>query len=261
MAGTFGCAALQADIPSLESNVNAHSASINRLRAQSDELKGRIDALAARQQEFASGAAAQAKLGLQIDRLEARLNELSGNVDEVSQRLKDTGAKVERLSALEARLAALEEKTGLAQAQLQALSSNPSAVYEDGLKLLRSGQPEAARKRLADYLKTNPEGDLAPNAQYWLAESYYDQERYEEAVVEYQNVIDHYPRAEKVAGALLKQAMSFQRLKSPQNAKLLLEKLIEKYPASSQAELAKKELAGLKGAESAKPAPEPKKKK
>jgi tol-pal system protein YbgF len=239
LAAALGCAALETDIPALESNVNAHTASINRLRAQVDELQGRLDALAARHRQLTQKEPAQARLVAQLDQLDARLNELAGRIEENRHFLGEVGTRLERLTALESRLAVLEEKT----AQLTALRGGPASPYEEALALLRGGQPEAARAKLTEFLKKNPDSELAPNARFWLAESYYDQQRYEEAIVEYQEVIERYPASEKAAGALLKQAMSFERLGSPDNARLLREKLIDTYPASPQAEVARKQLA------------------
>jgi TolA-binding protein len=61
----------------------------------------------------------------------------------------------------------------------------------------------------------------------------------------YETLIKEYPHNEKVPGALLKQGLSFAEIGDKKTAKVILDKLIEKYPDSREAALAKKKKAEL----------------
>ena len=54
------------------------------------------------------------------------------------------------------------------------------------------------------FLVSFPDSQLAGNAQYWLAESYYVTDQFEQALPQFQQVISGYPRSRKVPDALLK---------------------------------------------------------
>jgi len=56
---------------------------------------------------------------------------------------------------------------------------------------------------------------MAPNAQYWLAESYYGQKNYPQAIEEFDLVIRDYPDSPKVPSALSKQADAYVQMATP----------------------------------------------
>ena len=49
------------------------------------------------------------------------------------------------------------------------------------------------------YVQQNPTAPLAPNAYYWMGESYMNLKAYEKAIVQFQEVIDRFPQSEKAA--------------------------------------------------------------
>ena len=64
--------------------------------------------------------------------------------------------------------------------------------------------------------------------------------------MEYEKAITKYPESGKMPAALFKQALAFMELGDKTNAKNLLKKVIERYPNSEQAEMAKKKLEIIK---------------
>ncbi|WP_153303847.1 tetratricopeptide repeat protein, partial [Thermosulfurimonas dismutans] len=76
-------------------------------------------------------------------------------------------------------------------------------------------------------------------------ETYYAERRYEEAILEYQKVIDRFPQSYKVPAALLKQGLSFLRLGDTEAARILFKKIVKDYPKSEQATTARKYLKRL----------------
>jgi tol-pal system protein YbgF len=124
--------------------------------------------------------------------------------------------------------------------------STPDALYLKGLDLLKAGDYVTARGHFTKFLDQNPNHDLAANAHYWIGETYYSEKNYEAAILSYQEVIKNYPGKEKVAAAMLKQAMSFEAIKDTKSAKFILKKLVEGFPKSEEAKKAKVLLKGMK---------------
>jgi TolA-binding protein len=79
-----------------------------------------------------------------------------------------------------------------------------------------------------------------------MGECEYNLQRFEEAILEYQKVISEYPKSNKMPDSLLKQGMAFAKLGDNESAKIVLNKLIKKYPKSPQAGVAKKKLVRIK---------------
>ena len=79
----------------------------------------------------------------------------------------------------------------------------------------------------------------------WIGESYYREKWFERAILEYQTVIEKYPKGNKVPAAMLKQGMALQKIGEKPSARLIFEELINKYPKASEAAIAKKKLKEL----------------
>ncbi|MCD4652335.1 tol-pal system protein YbgF, partial [bacterium] len=84
---------------------------------------------------------------------------------------------------------------------------------------------------------------LADNAQYWIGECYYSQQRYDEALVEFNQVLQKYPEGDKYIPAMLKKGLSQIETGNLQNGRAALSKLIEDYPYSTEARIAQDRLA------------------
>jgi TolA-binding protein len=69
--------------------------------------------------------------------------------------------------------------------------------------------------------------------------------QYEQAILAYQEVIKKYPNGNKVPNAMLRQAFAFYEIKDKVSSRLLLKKIIKKYPDSSEAKIASAKLKTL----------------
>lgn len=119
-------------------------------------------------------------------------------------------------------------------------------LYSKAYKDFKNGDIKAARRGFRKYLKLFPNTVYSDNAQYWLGESFFMEKKYGEAILEFEEVIRKYPEGNKVPNALLKQGLAFYRLGDKTSARLLLQKVVKKYPGSHQAKIAKRELKKLR---------------
>ncbi len=118
--------------------------------------------------------------------------------------------------------------------------------YAKAKQSFDKGEYEDARELFRSFLKQYPKSKRADNAQFWLGEIYYREKWYEKAILEYQKVIENYPKGNKTASALLKQGLAFLNLDDKANARLILKELIRKFPDSNEASVAKNKLKTLK---------------
>lgn len=115
------------------------------------------------------------------------------------------------------------------------VSQDPRAQYEEAFQLLRDGNYPRAASEFSAFLRTFPESVLASNAQYWLAECYYGQRRFQEAIDEFERVFLLYPTSTKVPASLLKIGYSHLERQDAATARSVFQQLIRTYPQSPEA--------------------------
>lgn len=124
--------------------------------------------------------------------------------------------------------------------------TDAKSEYRRYVEAVRGGNLEYGASGLRSFLDKFPGHDLADNAQYWLAESYYDRKNYSLARVEFEKVIDRYPRGNKVADALLKIGYCHLSAGDQKAGVRVLERLVSEHPRSNPAILAAQRLEELR---------------
>jgi len=119
------------------------------------------------------------------------------------------------------------------------------AAYEAAFEVLKAGQYDASARQFADFLQAFPEGALAPNALYWLGESYYATQNYELAAAQFRALLQRYPTDQKAPGALLKLGLSQYGLGQQADAESTLAEVGRRYPGSDAARTADDRLRAM----------------
>ncbi|MDI6727689.1 MAG: tol-pal system protein YbgF [Thermodesulfovibrionales bacterium] len=148
-----------------------------------------------------------------------------------------------------------------AKNQKAADTTDPQKLYDDAQIDFKEKRYTEARQKFEKFSKDFPKHALAPNSYFWLGESYYADKKYEDAILAYEAFLKKYPNHEKTKGAMLKQAFAFVEMGDKKTGKVLLEKVMEKYPNSREADLAEKKIAELLSKNNTKTKSSPKKKK
>lgn len=115
-------------------------------------------------------------------------------------------------------------------------------AYQQAFDLLKSGRYDDSLTAFNDFLIKYPNSNYADNAQYWLGETYYVRRHFEPAIIEYEKLIQNYPKSQKLTHALLKIGYSYHELGQIDKAKATLEDLKNRYPDTTAARLAEERL-------------------
>jgi tol-pal system protein YbgF len=207
--------------------------------SRTSETRERLEALNRNQAELQAGLDA---LRLENQTLNGRFEDLSRSQkesrDELALVRDDLGLKI---SALEDRL-----KGSSSVPARQQTVETPEDQYRRAIDLVQSKKNYLeGRKLLQQFVDQNPKHSLAVNASYWIGEAYFGEKKYENAILQFQDVIQKYGDHPKVAAALLKQGVTFQTLGDKQSAKAILQKLVNSFPLSDEAKTAKEQLKKL----------------
>ena len=119
------------------------------------------------------------------------------------------------------------------------------AAYRHAFELLKQSLFNPAIKAFREFLARYPGSEHAGNAQFWLAEAYYVNSRFGQALVEYSTLVQRYPDSPKLQQATLKAAFCQHELGNVEGARRQLEELIRQYPGTTAASLAQDRLAEI----------------
>ena len=190
---------------------------------------------------------AQANLQAELDALRVELQKLRGQFDDLEHTRKELHELLNMMrSEMELKFNALEGKLANPAPKppvSPVVTNNPAAEYEAALKLIQNdGAFDHGRKGLQAFIKKHPQHELAVNAAYWIGEAYYGEKKFENAILQFQDVLDKYPKHGKAASAQLKQALAFQALGDKATATVLLKKVVKNYPGTPEAKKAQERL-------------------
>ena len=119
-----------------------------------------------------------------------------------------------------------------------AKNSDERTAYDTAFNALKGGDYVESARQFQAFLEAYPAGSYAPNALYWLGESYYVTQNYQLAQAQFQALLDRYPTHDKAPGALLKVGLSQYGLKQTEAAERTLADVSTRYPGSDAARTA-----------------------
>ena len=122
----------------------------------------------------------------------------------------------------------------------------PNQLYSLAFQQLTRGANNAARSGFIDFLAQYPNNELAPDAQYYIAQAFDQDGKKAEADSAYAVVVAKYPKSDRAPVALFKRAGAMVEAGKKDKARALYLQIIDKYPASPEAETAKDRLKTLK---------------
>ncbi|MDH5786385.1 MAG: tol-pal system protein YbgF [Chromatiales bacterium] len=220
---------------------------LDALQLEVQELRGQLEE---QQHQMESAKERQRELYLDLDRRLSRLEREGGGMAAAPQSGMEgraatppltTGNRAEPVSTP----AVDEDRQEQAEVDQKPLADE-RAAYQKAFELLRELRYEQATAAFRDFLKKYPNGRYAHIAQYWLGEAAYARRNFSQAIKDYQALLDNHPRSGKRADAMLKIGYSYQELKRIDDAKTMMERLIELYPDSTEAGQARNQLRRLK---------------
>jgi tol-pal system protein YbgF len=208
-----------------------------RLEAKTDQLSQDVQALKRETQDSNS-----AEINDEITRLQKQLKSMQESYSE----LRDKVDELIRRGTASLSPSRPEPEYEGGRATTTVIESETS-IYTDGYNNLSQGRYKDAREQFKLFMSRYPNSSKVPDAQYWIAESYYREGNYEEAILEFQGFIEDYPKDSRVPLAYLKQGLSLINIGRKEEARIFLQTLIDKYPRSEEAKVAQEKLKELAG--------------
>jgi tol-pal system protein YbgF len=227
------------------------------------KLNGTMSALQKSMQDV------QANSGARLDTMSTQVQGLSDNLEEIksrlgklNQQLVDLQNTVQSLDAKVSGGGGTAPSTGFSNPGAGSSSQPPAGamtptsaasgpapsadtLYSNGLRDITSGKYDLARQEFQDYLKYYGDTDLASNAQFYLGEIAYSQKNYDQAVSEFDKVLNNYPKSFKLAPARLRKGMALIELGQKTSGVRELREVVKRYPGTDEERKARAKLKEL----------------
>ncbi len=116
---------------------------------------------------------------------------------------------------------------------------SPSKQYEFATSFLKVGDYNMAERAFREFVNTNPDHNLAGNAQYWYAETFRIRQLFTDAASAYLEGYQKYPKSEKAPINLLKLGVSLVQIGEKDQGCLMITGVKEQYPKANQSVLQK----------------------
>ncbi len=126
-----------------------------------------------------------------------------------------------------------------------AQAGDERAAYDQAFNTMRGGQYAQSVQEFEAFLAQFPNGIYAPNALYWLGQSYYLTSRYAEAEQQFEAVVARYPTHPKAADSLLKLGLAQLETGKPELAARTLGEVGTRYPGTEAARIAGDRLGSI----------------
>lgn len=124
-------------------------------------------------------------------------------------------------------------------------SVDERTAYNTAFDALKAGRYAESARLFQGVLDNYPNGSYAPNAYYWLGESYYVTQNYALAQEQFEALLQRYPTHDKAAGSLLKIGLSQYGLRQIDAAEATLAQVIARYPGTEAARTADDRLRAI----------------
>lgn len=212
-----GCVATQQDMLQMQSQMDDLNTSLTNMQKNQAELAVKMEDLS---KNLNSSSESMKDISGQMDRLTSRLDEIDNSMN---KRVNAIGQTIRK------------------QQEDVAASLLPAKIYNDAYNAFLNNNFDGAAVGFKSYLSKFPAGETAEGAYFYLGESLYLKERWQDAALAYANVLEKFPQSARVPAARLKYAMALLKLPEDKKAEALkyLQSVVKDFPQSQEAKTAK----------------------
>ncbi len=184
------------------------------------------------------------ELGQQIEQLQANLGDTNYRLSQLSQQITATNQELTSVRNSLGRGLASNSASRNAAAVDEA-PTDPQELYDAAYNDYLRGNYDLAILGFRRYFNNFPDTPLTDNAIYWIGECYFSQAQYQRAIAQFDTILTDYARSDKTASAILKKGFAYLELGLVEQGEVQLRNVIQQFPSSDEANLARQRLATL----------------
>jgi TolA-binding protein len=253
-------ALMQEDIRQLQRAFDQKVAALTTLTQQTVDNTNRISTSVGVVQQTLPGEVKRevsAALG-PIAGLNTRLDQVSNQVQTLADAVQALNASMQQL-----RTQLTDLKTTVAAIQVAppppppSDPTNPNAaastapqvpletLYDNAMRDKSGGKPDLAVSEFANCVKWYHDAPQAPSCQFYIGEIHYSTHDYEQAVKDFDAVLEQFPKGNRTPEAYFFKGMALVKMSNSRDARKEFLAVIKDYPKSDAAERAREAMRGL----------------
>ena len=253
-------AALQEQVRQLQRSIDEKMASLSTLMQQSIEssnrgstsiavLEGGIRERMAEQQKNLVGPVAS--LGTKLDQMSSEFQGVREQVMDMTDRLNKLQAQMTDLGNAVKTLQSPPAPPPPTGAAGPGTGMTPPAglsakqLYDSAMKDRSGGNLDLALQGFEEYLKYFADTELAPNAQFYIGQIYYDKNEFPNAIRAFDTVLERYQENNKTPDARYMKGMALLKSTQRNAAAQEFQALVQKYPNAEVTAKARQQLRAL----------------
>ena len=120
-------------------------------------------------------------------------------------------------------------------------NTSPEEQYKFAVSFVKVGDYETAEVALREFVDSNPNHNLAGNAQYWYGETFRVRQLYQDAATAYLNGYQKYPKSSKAPVNLLKLGVMLVQIGEKEQGCSMILGVKDQYPKANQSVIQKAE--------------------
>ena len=155
----------------------------------------------------------------------------------ISYKDSDTGELSQQTQSIETTATIVTETFQAEETILP--KESPNKQYEFATSFLKVGDYSTAERAFREFVNTNPEHELAGNAQYWYAETFRIRQLFTDAASAYLEGYQKYPKGEKAPINLLKLGVSMIQIGEKDQGCKMINGVEKQYPKANQSVIQK----------------------
>ena len=155
----------------------------------------------------------------------------------ISYKDTDTGQETQEIQSIETTNTVVTENFISEEKILP--EGTPNEQYEFATSFLKVGDYNMAERAFREFVDSNPDHNLAGNAQYWYAETFRIRQLFTDAASAYLEGYQKYPKSQKAPINLLKLGVSLVQIGEKDQGCLMISGVEKEYPKANQSVLQK----------------------
>jgi TolA-binding protein len=179
---------------------------------------------------------------------EADIATLEARVEKIDREFQDAAKeRAEAQNHFEIRVAALEQSAAKIMDKVAPLlPDDKETLWRQAGERIKAGQTAQGRQFYRVFIKRFPADPRASQAYLAVGLSFMNEKQFPNAAAEFQRLLQTYPRSAEVPEAMWQLSLAFIQLHFCADARSLLGDLVKRFPKSSPAAEAQKEMKSLK---------------
>jgi TolA-binding protein len=125
------------------------------------------------------------------------------------------------------------------------VAAQPVDTYAEAMQSFRDGKYKEAFGLFEKNVLKRGSSKTAITSRYMMGECLFEQGEFDQAIIQYQQIISNFPGNPQAGKALLRQGEAFEQLSDNETARIIYKKIIASYGSSPEAITAKKRISSL----------------